>query len=278
MRFCGPSLPWLVLILGMATVAPTVAEPPGRAVLIIDESDPGNGAPTTFSRTLRETLNEFIPHVGVYGETLDLSRFAGARQEDVLHGYLQEKYRDVNFGAVVAVGISALQLVNGWRSELWPHVPVLFAAIDESSAAQFKEGADISGIVMRRTIASMVAAARVMVPDLRGVAVLGGSLQRDAYRRKYLQELPILASQFELRNITGQPLPEQLRQAAALPDRTVIFYTSLFVDDAGTAYSSSDSLAAIARVANRPIVVDVDSLIGAGATGGLVLDNVAYGK
>jgi signal transduction histidine kinase len=278
MHFCGPSLASLALIFGIAAAPPAAAEPPPRAVLIIDESDPGNGAPTTFSRTLRETLNEFTPHVGVYGETLDLSRFAGARQEDVLHGYLQEKYRDLNFGVIVAVGFSALQLVNGWRSELWPHVPVLFAAIDESSAAQIKENVDISGIVMRRTIASMVAAARVMVPDLRGVAVLGGSLQRDAYRRQYLQELPILASAFELRNITGQPLPDQLRQAAALPDRTVIFYTSLFVDDAGTTYSASDSLAAIARVASRPIVVDVDSLIGFGATGGFVLDNVAYGK
>ena len=62
---------------------------------------------------------------------------------------------------------------------------------------------------------------------------------------------------------------------AALPDKTAILYTSLFIDDEGTRYSAHDALAAIARVANRPRVVDVESRIGLGATGGFVLDNVA---
>jgi signal transduction histidine kinase len=273
-RFSGLMLVWLLT----AFMSAAVAEPQSRSVFIIDESDPSSGAPTTFSSTLRMTLNSVTPHVAVYGETLDLGRFTGPRHDDILRGYLQEKYRDVRFGVVIAVGLSAFELVKSFRPELWPGVPVVFAAIDEMSAARLKLDSDMTGIIMHRTINSMLSAARLLVPGLKGIAILGGSLERDAYRRQYLEELPALAAEIELTNLTGLPLAEQATRASQLPAKTAILYTSLFIDDAGTIYSSADALSAIAKVANRPIVIDVDTLVGRGATGGFVLNNVSYGR
>ena len=271
----------LVVVLLFSAPASAVAggtvESP-RAVLIIDESDPGSGAPTTFSTTLRMTLNQATPRVGVYGETFDLGRFAGPRQGEFLRRYLQAKYHDISFGAIAAVGLSAFNLVKSWRPELWHNVPVVFAGIDELSASQLTLDPGVTGLVMHRTINSMVSVARLLVPDLKGLAVLGGTLERDPYRRQYIDDLPKLANELQLSNLTGLPLAEQENRAATLPTKTAILYTALFVDDAGTAYSSLDSLAAIAKVANRPIVVDADSLIGLGATGGYVLNSVSYGK
>jgi ABC-type uncharacterized transport system substrate-binding protein len=255
-----------------------VAAPLPRAVLIIDESDPSSGAPTTFSATLRAALSAFKPNVAVFGETLDLTRFSDPRQQNILQTYIQRKYSDVHFGVIVTVGASAFALVKGWRSELWSDVPIVFAAIDEATAAELKPDANTTGLIMQRTIKAMTAAAGIFVPDLQGVAVLGGSLSRDPYRLQYLRELPTLAAETKLTNFTGLPLAEQAAHAAALPDKTAILYTSLFIDDEGTRYSSRDALTAIAKVANRPIVVDVESLVGVGATGGFALDNVAYGE
>jgi PAS domain S-box-containing protein len=214
----------------------------------------------------------------VFGETLDLSRFSGPKQEAILRTFVQQKYSDVRFGVVLAVGASAFDLVSRWRSELWPDVPVIFAAIDEMSAAQLKLDSNTTGLIMRRRINSMMSIARILVPGLEGVAVVGGRLERDAYRREYLEDLPALATQTKLINLTGQALPDQLRQVASLPDKTAILYTSLFIDDADTRYSPEDALVAVASVAKRPIVIDVESQIGLGAAGGYVLDNVAYGQ
>jgi signal transduction histidine kinase len=266
------------LLAEMLMLTVLVAAPLPRAVLIINESDPSSGAPTEFSETLRAAIDQTTPHVAVYSETLDLSLFSGSRQEAILRTYLQEKYSDVQFGVVAAVGLSAFETVRRWRSELWPGVPVVFAAIDEMSAAELKLDSDTTGVVMRRTLKSMVTAARLLVPNLQGIAVLGGSLGRDAYRRQYIKELPILATEIKLTNLTGMPLADQTKKAELLPDNTAILYTSLFIDDAGTRYSSADVLAAIAKVTNQPIVVDVETLVGLGASGGFVLDNVSYGK
>jgi signal transduction histidine kinase len=270
----------LIVLLLTATAALTsaVAAPLPRTVLIIDESDPSSGAPTIFSATLRATLSNVKPSVAVFGETLDLSRFSGPKQEAILRTYIQQKYSDVGFGVVLAVGASAFDLVRRWRSELWPDAPIVFAAIDEMTAAELEPDPNTTGLIMQRTIKSMMTSARVLVPDLQGVAVLGGSLSRDPYRLQYLLELPELGAETKLINLTGLPLAEQMARAADLPDKTAILYTSLFIDDEGTRYSAADALTAIAKVANRPIVVDVESLVGFGATGGLVLDNVAYGR
>jgi signal transduction histidine kinase len=261
-----------------ATLTSAVAAPLPRAVLVIDESDPSNGAPTTFSARVRSALSNYKPSVAVFGETLDLSRFAGPKQEGILRTYIQQKYSDVRFGAIVAVGALALDFVRRWRSELWPDVPIVFAAIDELTAAELKPDSNTTGLIIQRTIKSMMAAARILVPDLQGVAVLGGTLSRDPYRLGYLVEIPVLAGETELTNLTGLPLAAQVARARMLPDKTAILYTSLFIDDEGTRYSAPDALTAIAKVANRPIVVDVESLVGFGATGGFVLKNVAYAQ
>ena len=97
---------WLLAV--TVTLTPAAAEPLTRAALIIDESDASGGIPTTFSATLRTTLRNSTPRVAVFGETLDLSRFADPKQEPILRTYIQQKYSDIRFGVIVAVGASVL--------------------------------------------------------------------------------------------------------------------------------------------------------------------------
>ena len=271
-----------VLLAALLCWAPTgpvaAAERLPRAVLIIDEADPSDGVPTVFSTTLRRAVTEAQPHVAVYAETLDFTRFTGTQQEAVLRSYLREKYHDVKFGAIVAVGASALELAMRWRPDLWRGTPIVFGAVDELSLSQTKLEPGVTGMLMQRSIRSMVDAARLAVPRLKRVVMLGGTLKRDVYRRQYLAELPRLAQEIAVTNLTGRPLGEQLEQARGLTGDTAILYTSLFIDDAGTRYSSPEALAEIARVASRPIIVDVASLVGAGATGGFAINNESYGE
>ena len=117
----------------------------------------------TFSRTLRESLNRVRPHIAVYGETFNWSQFSGSRQEAILRSFVQEKYRGVDVGLVIAVGLSSLELINRWRSDFWPGVPVVFAAVDETSAAQVRLDGNTTGLTMRRSMQSMVTAARHLV-------------------------------------------------------------------------------------------------------------------
>jgi hypothetical protein len=140
----------LIVCLLNATAGLTLAAAPlPRTVLIIDEADPRGGGPTTFSATLRATLSKFRPRIAIFGETLDFSQFAGSTQESILRTYVEAKYSDVRFGLILAVGASAFDIVTRWRPELWPDVPIVFAAVDEVTAAALKRNRRCNSTVWR---------------------------------------------------------------------------------------------------------------------------------
>ena len=72
-------------------------------------------------------------------------------------------------------------------------------------------------------------------------------------------------------------MTEIRKRVAELPDDTAIVYTSVTRDGAGATYVPHEGLAAFAEVANRPIVVDVETNIGHGGAGGFVTTPVPVG-
>jgi signal transduction histidine kinase len=266
------------LLAMFASAISVAAQSPPRSVLVLDQSDPGRGGPISLAAALRDTLNKSGSHVSLYGETFDLGRFAEPRQEEILRNYLQEKYRDIRFGAVVTVGSLALKLVRNWRDELWPGVPVVFAGVDETSSTTSNPPTNVTGIIMRRRFSSMVDAARVLVPDLNEIALVGDRLETDAYRRQYLLELPALMANLKFIDLTGLPIDDVTRRVGNLEKNSAILYTSIFVDGRGVTYLPKDALEVVAKAANRPIVTDVDTLMGYGAAGGYVINNIDYGQ
>jgi hypothetical protein len=69
----------------------------------------------------------------------------------------------------------------------------------------------------------------------------------------------------------GLPMDEVRKRIAALPDDSVIYYTAVYIDGAGTTYIPRDVIPLLAEVANRPIVSDTVEHIGYGSTGGIVI-------
>ena len=59
-------------------------------------------------------------------------------------------------------------------------------------------------------------------------------------------------------------------RVAGLPDNAAVIYVGLFTDGAGASFNPNDALQAIAAAANRPIVIDTETFIGAGGVGGPV--------
>jgi signal transduction histidine kinase len=68
------------------------------------------------------------------------------------------------------------------------------------------------------------------------------------------------------------------KRVATLPEDAAIFYTSLSVGSDGARYDSNDTLTLIAEVANRPIVVDQETRLGHGGTGGFLVQAAPIGE
>ncbi len=219
------------------------------------------------------------PAITVYADNLDLARIPGPAYEKSVRAFLIEKYRNIPVGVIVVNGARALDLVLSLRPELWPDVPVVFAAVDDDAAARMKSVPNVTGHIMRLTLRDMVSTARLVVPNLKQIVLVGDPLEKNTFFRGFLAEIQDLKkSNLELVDLTGLAMTELKQRTATLPPQSAIAYTTLTIDGAGVDFLPRDAVAAIAKVANRPIVTGTANFVGFGAIGGLVVSSLPIGE
>jgi hypothetical protein len=174
------------------------------SVLILDQSGGDSAWFDVFFSAFRSTLNtKSAVHVSVFAEHLDLSRFGGPRHDELLRRYLRDKFSERPIGVVVAQESSALEFVLRSRAELWPGVPVIFAAVDEETGKRLNLPPGVTGTLYQRSFRNAVATARVLVRNLKRIALVGDPFERQAVRGHYKQEVPVDAAEFELIDLMG---------------------------------------------------------------------------
>ena len=137
---------------------------------------------------------------------------------------------------------------------------------------------NVTGRTLRFSFARSVELARTLVPGLKQIVLVGDPFEKQPFRLHFKEEIPRGAAGLTLIDLTGLPLADVKKRVAALPDDAVILYTAMTNDGAGTTLIPSEVSQALADVANRPIVIDVDNRIGRGSTGGLVVIPALLGE
>ena len=259
----------LLLAAGMAT-ASAAGQPRPRTVLVLEATNPN----TSYFREVNKAFNaavaaESANSVYVYVESLAFRDFEGIQYSELLRNFLREKYRDKPIGVIVAYNSLALSHAVQWRDDVWPGVPIIFTGVDDKFAAGLKLPADVTGFTVRHRLQDMVDVARRLVPQLRQVVLVGDRLGTSGYWQFFPEEVPDIAKHLTVVDFTGLPMADVKARVAGLPDAAVI-YVGLFTDGAGASFNPNDALQAIAAAANRPIVIDTETFIGAGGVGGPV--------
>ena len=279
---CAVRLGWRLAILAaisLVTVNFAAAEPLPRSVLVINQSGPNRPWIVGFSTALRNILQaDPSGPISLYIEDLDLTEFRSPEYEASVLDFLRVKYRNKSIGVVVSLGSLAYPYALHMRTKMWPGAPMVFSMMDEAMATGLAIPPGVTGTFMRLTLQEMVEAAHTLVPGLRNVALVGDHLEKQSFYRHFAEELPGIAAKLQIIDLSGLPLEQVERRVGELPDRTAILYTGIFVDGLGTSYVPADVLTRIAKGANRPVVVDVDSYMGRGAVGGFLLTAKSVGE
>ena len=266
---------FLALLAGSSASA---VQPLPRSVLILDQFEVASPFSAAILSKFRSTLqSNSVRPVSIYIENLDLGRFCGAEFERVLQGYFREKYRDKPIGIVVTIGSASLELASHLHAQLWSDVPVIFASVDESMLDELELPANVTGTTVRLSLHDAVSMARPLVPNLKRIAIVGDPPERQFIRRRVEAQVKSLANEFELINLTGLTMRDLRQRVSSLPDDSAIIYIGLTKDADQVAYTSHDAVAAVAAVANRPIIVQAGTHLGTGVLGGIVANPGSIG-
>jgi signal transduction histidine kinase len=268
---------WLIAFLGCPFSS--AAEPRPRSVLVLDQAETTSPFYYAIYAGIRSTLaaNPSDP-VSIYLQSLELDRFSGPSYEASLTSYLRSKYKDRPPEALVAVGAAALQVVLRLRPELWPEVPVVFCMVDEPTLARLNLGPGMTGNFIRLRLSDMMTVARSLVPNLKHVALVGDAWETQTVFGHFKEEVPAATAGVGVIDLVGLPLADVRKRVVSLPEATAILYTAMYSDGAGTALLAREALSRFADVANAPVVGAAETFIGAGATGGFVMQPAAIGS
>jgi len=269
----------VALFASLAGVESSIAQPQLRPVLVLDQSIPHTAWINKLFVALQSSLKAGSETpIAVYSEHLEYTHFRGAEYDDLLRNFIREKYRNRNIGIIVAIGIDSAQFAISLRDGLGQNLPIVYADVDDRVAASLKLIPNTTGVTVRATLRDAITAAKAVVPNLKRIALVGDPLEQQTFRRHYYAELLLYGIDLDRIDLTGLPMAELQQRVATLPDDAAILYTTLSADGAGNHYDPNDALALVAKVANRPIIVDQETRLGYGAIGGFLMHGAPIGE
>ena len=237
----------LVVVAGLLLPRLVAAQPSQRSVLVLDQTSAGLPFNTALASAIRSTINAGSNSpVSFYFEHLDANRFFGPQYENEFVQFLKAKYAERRIDVVIAVGVSALNFITHKREQLWPSVPVVFTAIDEQTASRLTLPRNVTGVTMQLTLQDMVKVARIVVPNLKAVAIVGDPLERQTFYHHFKDEIPAVATQFEIVDLMDLPLAELKKRLAVLSDNTAVIYTGIYYTSEGISYIPAELVSQIA--------------------------------
>jgi signal transduction histidine kinase len=230
-------------------------ELPGLSILNVD-----------FLQTLRSASADPIE---IYTEQMDLSRFKSDIYLAHLRDYLRSKYagKDIDV-AVAAMGPSLDFLVKNGK-DVFPGTPIVFCGIDKRELDSFVLPTSATGVLVKRQFHPTLEVALQLHPETKQIVVVSGTSEFDT---RLVDQAKAEFHGFEDRltftYLSALPMPELLAELSHLPPHTVVLYTTMFQDGAGTPVVPHEAAERIAAASSAPVYGFLDQYLGRGIVGG----------
>jgi two-component system, NarL family, response regulator NreC len=269
----GSGVVGVLLALAVLLPATAVAEEPARKDVLLLYADsmllPAN---VVTDRELRSALGaDAATPVRFYTEALDLSWFPDKEVERAMLDLLRAKYANRNLDLVIPVGPPALRFALLYRATIFPGVPLVFVAAREAVLADLPLPPDVTGMWMDRDWRANVELILRLHPDTRRIAFVSGGGMTPSTADEFRRVAASYRDRVEPIELTDRTFEEMLKEAAALPEHTVILVGLFLRDRAGRTFTNAEVAGHVARTASVPVYSALDVHVGRGIVGGYVV-------
>jgi PAS domain S-box-containing protein len=244
-----------------------------RRVLILHALGFSSPASILVDQEIRLALDKAPYQIELYSESMQGILFSDpASQRELAQGYIR-KYRNRRPDVVIAVSSRPIEFMAQSGEKFAPTTPVVICASSEDQLEGVKLDARFTGAWRTVEAAKTLEAALQLQPGTRHVVVVGGGVY--PYDKRLVaivrQQLHSYESRLEFTYLTNLEMPALLEQLKRLPEHSIVLYTAISQDAAGTRFlDETQSLPLVVGAANAPIFVMEDTFVGQGTIGGYV--------
>jgi signal transduction histidine kinase/CheY-like chemotaxis protein len=242
-------------------------------VLILYWDDRDNPANADFDRDFQAALRLAAPRdVEYYSEYLESTRFPGEHQSLFLRDYIRQKYANRTIDVIVTTASAPLDFLLKYRSELFPHTPIVFAATRIPSPAELRSGAGATGIIYVSSYRRTIDLALKLHPGTEHVFVVSATPSpNSSFEAMARNDLQGFKSAAAISYLTDLPLKNLKERLSALPERSIVLYVwQRSRNQQGKLLESPEVLSLIVPSVHVPIYGMSARNVGLGIVGGYV--------
>jgi len=246
------------------------AEAAGRQVVLLQSFDRGNLVLDQFTSALRVQVDEHSREpVTITELVVNPAGFTDAPEEAIVE-FLRSAFAGrPKPDLVITAGGPAAAFARRHRAQVFPESPMVYAAVDQRF---LRDGAFTdreTAVAVANDPAANIGEILRLFPATEHVFVVMGSGELGRFwRREYEPDTDRFRERIRFTWSEGTSYAAMLQQAATLPPRSAIFFSSFDVDAEGTTYPTERVLADLLARANAPIFGGQSAELGYGVIGG----------
>jgi signal transduction histidine kinase/ABC-type uncharacterized transport system substrate-binding protein len=233
-----------------------------------------------YAKEIKSELQRRYPSpLNVYEYSLEIAQSADRHPEAPFVDYLHAVFANRSLDLIISIGAPAAAFVQRHRQQLFPATPMLFTVVDQRRV-QYSEltNNDVVVAVAINFYGAIENILRVL-PDTNHVAVVVGSSPIEKFwREEIAREVEPFTNRVKFTWYDQLSFEEILKDAAALPPRSAIFWELMIVDAAGVVYEEGKALSRLHAVANAPIFSYTDAFFGGDIVGGPHVPVLEHGQ
>jgi PAS domain S-box-containing protein len=281
----GDSGRWKALLILVACCFPGRSAIPAplkevRRVLVLYELGLASPAVTALDQQIRAGLDKSPFQIELYREYLETALFPDEASQQKFREWYIEKYRNRKPDLIIAAGPSPIRFMVDSHERYFRGIPIVFCGSSEKEADNPKLDSQFTGVWEAWETAKTLETVLKLQPGTQHVVVVGGVTSFDRHLEAIVHEnLRKYEGGLDITYLTDLEMPALLGRLKHLPDRTVVLYTDLEQDAAGTRFiSATQSASMVVSAANAPVFSVSDVNIGHGEVGGYLDSFAAEGQ
>jgi PAS domain S-box-containing protein len=207
-----------------------------------------------------------------YDLTLQPASFGQPPQEKPVVDYLASLVSGRQVDMVVTIGGPAALFAQKYRQQLFPSVPVVFAAVDYRHLQNSVLSDNETVVSVRNEPTSIIDNIRQILPETRTIYVIVGNSNLERFWKDDMaDEFQRFEGRLQFVWLNDLSYTELLARCASLPPHSAIFFVNFAVDGNGVSFTEARVLSELHASANAPIFGQHSTQVGRGAVGGPVM-------
>jgi len=244
---------------------------PVRRVLIFNEVGTAYPGINLMDQGIRSALRTSPYKLEVYREYMDTLLFPDPADQQRFRDFYIRKYQNRKPDVIITVGPSPLKFMLETHHSAFPGVPIAFCLPTWGPGTPVLDS-DFTGVENAFAPFETIEAALRLQPSTKHIVVVGGAGAHDKLLEERVRDrLKPYERNFDLSYLTNLTMPDLVETLKRLPNHTIVLFTGMGQDAAGTKFiSGEEAVEKVVAAANAPVFGMNDINLGHGEVGGKV--------